>query len=143
MVQGADSAPCFYMVFMSSLIKIIKDKSYSDLNFLEAWKFSYYFFKNQTHCLCGRPIKHCYVFRNKLNGNQIVLGSGCMDIFFGFPMESLKNRIELVSDKELKILYEAGFISEWVSRFLGSLKNYKNLTIKQTHLLSKIRSRLP
>lgn len=29
-------------------------------------------------CVCGQPIKNCYLFRNKINGKQCVVGKNCL-----------------------------------------------------------------
>lgn len=93
-------------------------------------------------CLCGHApiLNHC-VLRNKLNGNETVVGSSCVQKFICIATESLFASYNLiVKDLQsylglefIEYLHEHGVINDWEYEFLKSTfrKKFKWLSEKQ------------
>lgn len=93
-------------------------------------------------CLCGHtPIAKLCQLHNKLNHQDVIVGSTCVQKFIGIKTESLfsdyiyiKKDIQAFVGKLLiQYLFEAGIINEWEKEFLLSTfgKKFERLSEKQ------------
>jgi len=46
-----------------------------------SWERTYYVDYASENCLCGHDIAECCVIKNKLNGNEAVVGNCCINKF--------------------------------------------------------------
>lgn len=106
------------------------------------WMLVRIYKEDEGQCLCGHSpiINHC-VLRNKLNGNETVVGSSCVQKFIGLPTEKLfASYTYIVKDKQsylgmelIEYLHEHDIINDWEYEFLKSTfrKRFEWLSEKQ------------
>ena len=74
----ADSFPRF----TTQLIKFSENETYESIIRAKEWEYKYtveIYENRQGKCICGQPIKYLFFIKNKLNGNELLLGSTCID----------------------------------------------------------------
>ena len=57
----------------------LKAMSVSQTDYLKEWQFLLKY-EDKSKCLCGKALKHCNIFTNKLNGKEVILGDGCLTL---------------------------------------------------------------
>jgi hypothetical protein len=93
-------------------------------------------------CLCGHaPITNHCVLKNKLNGNETIVGSSCVQKFIGIQTEKLFSSYLLIvkdihsylSLEFINYLFEHEIINDWEREFLKSTerKSFDWLTERQ------------
>lgn len=126
------------------LMERIVEMSVAD-NFQQAkleWILTRIYKKDDGECLCGHSpiINHC-VLTNKLNGNETIVGSSCVQKFIGIPTDKLfasftmivKDRQAYLGLEFIEYLHEHGVINDWEYEFLKSTfrKKFEWLSDKQ------------
>lgn len=66
----------------------------SNKEILNQWKRTYRTMDSGTYgqckCICGHQIRYRHYIKNELNGNQVYVGSSCIDTFFTKPEKANK-----------------------------------------------------
>ena len=57
----------------------LKAMSVSQTDYLKEWQFLLKY-EDKSKCLCGKALKHCNLFINKLNNEEVILGDGCLTL---------------------------------------------------------------
>lgn len=60
----------------SNILKLSVEQDYASLH--KEWECVDYRSGSNTQCICSRLIKHAYYYLNRINGNTIRVGSGCV-----------------------------------------------------------------
>jgi hypothetical protein len=77
-------------------------------------------------CLCGHsPIRELCFLRNRLNGNEAVVGNVCVRRFLGLPSEAIFASLRRVARDSKKVLsaatvqwaFSRGWLTDWERRF--------------------------
>jgi len=99
-------------------------------------------YRGLGECLCGHsPILNICIIRNRINGNETIVGSSCVQKFIGLNSEKLFASYRLI-EKDLQswldiafieYLMEQGIINDWEAGFLKSTahKRFEWLSEKQ------------
>jgi hypothetical protein len=126
------------------LMERIVEMSVAD-NFQEAkleWILTRIYKQDDGECLCGHSpiINHC-VLTNKLNGNETIVGSSCVQKFIGIPTDKLfASFTMIVKDQQaylglefIEYLHKHRVINDWEYEFLKSTfrKKFEWLSEKQ------------
>lgn len=109
--------------------------------FLE-WELIFVY-QGLSNCLCGQKhIKNICLIENKLTNITVIVGSSCVEKFFGLPTEALfkdlkklkENLTSLdhtVKEFTVKFAYKANLISDWELEFYRSILTWTKLSEKQ------------
>lgn len=73
----------------------LKAMSVSPTDYLKEWQFLLKY-EDKSKCLCGKSLKHCNIFINKLNGKEVILGEACLTL-----LRTTKKTRELPQDDNL------------------------------------------
>lgn len=109
--------------------------------FLEWELFAVY--QGLSNCLCGQKhIKNICVIENKLTDKSVIVGSSCVEKFFGIPTENLFKDLKklkenlssldhTVKEFTVKFAHKANLISDWELEFYRSILTWTKLSEKQ------------
>jgi hypothetical protein len=81
-VPDLDNLNSYHQIFWNEIRKLSCNKDGKAREILDEWKFSYLKVvqdDESSHCLCTHIIKYIYYYENKLNKNEIEVGSKCID----------------------------------------------------------------
>lgn len=93
-----------------------------------------------TTCLCGHfPIIEICVLRNKINGNETIVGNVCVKKFLGLPSDRIFSAIKRISKDNAKSLNmesieymnKRGWLTVWEHGFYSDIINRRSLNDKQ------------
>lgn len=102
-------------------------------------------------CLCGHnPIIEVCVLRNKLNGNETIVGNSCVKKFIGLSSDKIfqaVKRVEKDSSKSLNIeavkyAREKEWINDWEYNFSVDTMRKRNLSDKQLKTRKQINQKM-
>jgi len=128
------------------------------------WELKYCYVSND-HCSCGHEIMNVFLIENKLNSEQLKIGSSCIDHFKDRDMSSsaknlLKRQKYLKSQNDnlnttlekqmfddclLKIVEKSlkvGVINQWEFDFYSKVQKYRSHTEKQQVVLKRVKNKL-
>lgn len=98
-------------------------------------------------CLCGHfPIVETCVLRNKLNGNDAIVGNCCVKKFMGLPSDEILQAVKRVRKDPAKSLnahavqhaFDRGWITAWERDFYFDIMRKRKLSPKQAAKKSQI-----
>lgn len=130
------------------LMLAIVELSQAD-NFQEARRewFLKTIYKAEGTCLCGKhPIFNICIIRNKLNNNEAIVGSSCVEkfiqinsqkLFFSYAMIE-KDLTAFLAKELIEYLYEHEVINEWEKEFLLSTINKKYEWLSEKQKLKRV-----
>lgn len=104
-----------------------------------------------TTCLCGHfPIIEICVIRNKINGNETIVGNVCVKKFLGLPSDRIFSAIKRISKDNTKSLNiesieymnNRGWLTDWEYRFYCNTYNKRILSVKQMKSRENINQKL-
>ena len=107
---------------------------------LEWELFSIYRQTEPDTCLCGHfPILELCVLRNRINGNEAIVGNVCVKKFLGLPSDLIFQAIARVSKDLSKGLNtetldharRKGWINDWEKEFYSDTMRKRSLSDKQ------------
>lgn len=98
--------------------------------------------QDDGQCLCGHnPIANNCMLKNKLNGNEAIVGSSCVQKFIGIQTNKLFASYAMIAEdlqaylglELIEYLHEHGIINDWEREFLKSTfrKKFEWLLDKQ------------
>lgn len=98
-------------------------------------------FIDESHCICGHAIIENCVIRNKVNGNDCVVGNCCVKKFMSEEIGSkeifssirkLQEKIDATMNHETVRFYQKkGVINDWEAGFYVSIMKKRKLTDSQ------------
>jgi hypothetical protein len=104
------------------------------------WNLARIYFEEGGTCLCGHwPISQHCVIRNRVNGNEVILGSCCVKHFLDLPADRFFHSLRRVAadlnrslHKEIvSQAYEEGWINDWELGFYLDTIRRRRLSSKQ------------
>lgn len=105
------------------------------------WKLQRVYEAKEPHtCLCGHfPIIEICVLRNKVNGNDAIVGNCCVKKFIGLPSDKIFQAVKRVRKDPEKSLnaeavqhaYDRAWITGWERDFCFDIMRKRNLSTKQ------------
>lgn len=108
-------------------------------------------YKGDAICLCGHsPITNICVLTNKLNSQQTIVGSTCVQKFIGLPAKDIFLSVNMIV-KDIKnylclelieYLHEQKIINDWEFAFLKDTHKKRYLSDKQMAKRVEINQRL-
>lgn len=102
-------------------------------------------------CLCGHfPINEICILRNRLSGNQVIVGNRCVKKFIGLPSDKLFQAIKRIrKDLESSLnadaiqhALERGWINQWERDFYLDVMRKRILSPKQTAVKVRINEKV-
>lgn len=102
-------------------------------------------------CLCGHfPINEICILRNRVNGNQVVVGNCCVKKFIGLPSDKLFQAVKRIrKDLEnslnadaIQHAYEKGWITQWEADFYFDIMRKRILSPKQKAIKIRINEKV-
>lgn len=102
-------------------------------------------------CLCGHyPIIEICVLRNRVNGNEVVVGNVCVNKFIGLPSDAIfrgvkrvtKDRDKAPTPEAIDYAFKKGWINQWERDFSFATLRKRNLSVKQAAKRRQINDRI-
>lgn len=119
---------------------------------LEEWKHvGFDYVQQDGECACGKQhISELNYVKNIYTDAELIIGSECINKFFGYDISNVHDCIKRVTKDKSKSLhthlicgaYEGGLINRWEYSFYLDIKNKRKLTQKQTNLKTNINEKV-
>jgi hypothetical protein len=102
-------------------------------------------------CLCGHyPIIENCILRNKVNGNEVLVGNCCVKKFVGLPSDRIfqavkrirKDLVKSLNAEAVEHARERRWITQWERDFYMGIMRKKNLSPKQAAKKSQINEKV-